>query len=32
MGSSSSVTYVWEEDHMRLQKRDGNVPGIVGFA
>ena len=32
MGSSSSATYMWEEDDMRLQKRNGNVPGIVGFA
>lgn len=32
MGSSSSATYMWEEDDMRLQKRNGNVPGIIGFA
>ena len=27
-----SMTYMWEEDNMRLQKRNGNMPGIVGFA
>lgn len=32
MGSSSGMTYMWEEDNMRLQKRNGYVPGIVGFA
>ena len=31
-GYTNCMTYMWEEDNMGLQKRNGNVPGIVGFA
>lgn len=32
MDSIRHMTHMWEEDDMGLQKRDGDVPGVVGLA